>query len=168
MDSWRNELPEVERPSSELTKRIMFMSSTLDSVMRRELTELGLTPAEFDMLVALRRSGAPYRMKPNRLARSLMLSTGGTTNVTHRLVGRHLLERESDPDDARSTWLRLTPEGVALAERAVLVNAAAHEALFEGVPDELVERATAVLRELLAAAPGLLGGPTARPARPQA
>ena len=72
MDSWRNELPEVERPSSELTKRIMFMSSTLDSVMRRELTELGLTPAEFDMLVALRRSGAPYRMKPNRLARSLM------------------------------------------------------------------------------------------------
>ncbi|MEU1520369.1 MarR family transcriptional regulator [Streptomyces sp. NPDC005811] len=167
MDSWRAELPEVEHASSELTKRIMFLSSTLDGVMRRELTGLGLTPAEFDILVALRRSGAPYRMKPNQLARSLMLSTGGTTNVTHRLVGRDLMERESDPEDARSTWLKLTPDGIALAERAVLVNAAAHEALFQDVPAELVERATAVLREVLAASPGLLGGPSARSARAQ-
>lgn len=108
-------------------------------------------------------------MKPNRLARSLMLSTGGTTNVTHRLVARHLVERENDPDDARSTWLRLTADGIALAERAVLVNAAAHDALFEGVPAEVLEAATAALRELFAATPGLLGGgPAARPDRSQA
>lgn len=169
MDSWRSELPEVEHASSELTKRIMFAGGVLDGVMRRELTGLGLTAAEFDVLVALRRAGAPYRMKPNRLARSLMLSTGGTTNVTHRLVARHLVERENDPDDARSTWLRLTADGIALAERAVLVNAAAHDALFEGVPAEVVEAATAALRELFAATPSLLGGgPAARPARSQA
>ncbi|MEU6379124.1 MarR family transcriptional regulator [Streptomyces sp. NPDC046909] len=167
MDSWRTELPEVEHASSELTKRIMFMTSALDGVMRRELTELGLTPAEFDVLVALRRAGAPYRMKPNQLARSLMLSTGGTTNVTHRLVARGLVEREDDPDDARSTWLRLTPDGVALAERSVLVSSAAHDALFEGVPAEIVEAATTALRELFAAVPGLQGSSGTRVARSQ-
>ncbi len=167
MDSWRTELPEVEFASSELTKRIMFMSSALDGVMRRELTELGLTPAEFDVLLALRRAGAPYRMKPNQLARSLMLSTGGTTNVTHRLVARGLVERENDPDDARSTWLRLTPDGVALAERSVLVSSAAHDALFEGVPTEIVQAATAALRELFAATPSLLGGTVTRSTRSQ-
>ncbi len=169
MDSWRAELPEVERSSSELTKRIMFMSGVLDGVMRRELTELGLTPAEFDVLVTLRRSGTPYRMKPNQLARSVMLTTGGTTNVTHRLVARGVVEREDDPDDARSTWLRLTPDGVALAERAVLANAAAHDALFDGVPAAAVEAATAALRELFAVSPSLLGsGGTVRVARPRA
>ncbi|WP_416985974.1 MarR family winged helix-turn-helix transcriptional regulator [Streptomyces sp. T028] len=161
MDSWRTELPEVEHPSSELTKRIMFLSGVLDGVMRRELTALGLTPAEFEVLVTLRRSGAPYRMKPNQLARSRMLSTGGTANVTHRLVARGVVEREDDPDDARSTWLRLRPDGIALAERSVLVNAAAHDALFDGVPAEVVETATAALRRLFAAAPGLLDGATA-------
>ncbi|MGW0949195.1 MarR family winged helix-turn-helix transcriptional regulator [Streptomyces sp. NPDC002623] len=84
-----------------------------------------------------------------------MLSTGGTTNVTHRLVARRLVERESDPADARSTWLRLTPDGVALAERAVLANAAAHHALFEGAPTAVVDAATTALRDLLAACPGL-------------
>ena len=169
MDAWRAELPEVEHASSELTKRIMFMSGVLDGAMRRELTELGLTPAEFDVLVTLRRSGAPYRMKPNHLARSVMLSTGGTTNVTHRLVARGVVEREDDPDDARSTWLRLTSDGVALAERAVLANAAAHDVLFEGVPAAAVEAATAALRELFAVTPSLLGsGPAARATRSQA
>ncbi|WP_455712173.1 hypothetical protein [Streptomyces canus] len=51
------------------------------------------------------RVGEPYRTKPNQLARSLMLSTGGTTNVPHRFVARGAVEREDDPADTRSTWL---------------------------------------------------------------
>lgn len=155
MDAWRAELPAVEHPSTELSKRIMFLSAALDDVMRRELTELGLTAAEFDVLTALRRAGAPYRMKPNRLARALMLSTGGTTNVTHRLVARGTVERESDPGDARSSWLKLTPAGVELAERAVLAASAAHEKFFAGLPEEQVRATTESLRRLFEAHPKL-------------
>ncbi len=156
MQAWRAELPEVVFASSELSKRIMFLSAALDRVLRSDLAELGLTVAEFDVLVALRRAGEPYRMKPNQLARSLMLSTGGTTNVTHRLVARGAVEREEDPADARSTWIRLTPDGIALAERAVLVTSAEHDAFFEGVPAEVIDAATAALRDLITACPGLL------------
>ncbi|QNP76212.1 MarR family transcriptional regulator [Streptomyces roseirectus] len=124
--------------------------------MRRRLADFQLTPAEFDVLTALRRTGDPYRMKPNRLARALMLSSGGTTNVTHRLVARGLVVREADPEDARSTWLRLTPEGVDTAERAVVsVGEATQSDLFDGAPTDLVEKTTAALRELFAAAPRL-------------
>ena len=157
MSQWRAELPEVERASTELIKRVLFLASALSSVMRREVAELGLTTAEFDVLLALRRSGAPYRMKPNQLARSLMLSTGGTTNVTHRLVARGLVERESDPADARSTWLRLTPAGAELAERGVLANSDAHDVLFADTPPEVVQAAAAALRELFATSPKLVG-----------
>ncbi|MEH0580523.1 MarR family transcriptional regulator [Streptomyces sp. B21-108] len=156
LQTWRAELPEVIFASSELSKRIMFLATALDRGTRRELDELGLTVAEFDVLVALRRAGEPYRLKPNQLARSLMLSTGGTTNVTHRLVARGVVEREADPSDARSTWLKLTPDGVALAERAVLANSTEHEALFEGVPAEIIEAATVALRDLITSCPALL------------
>ncbi|WP_063043836.1 MarR family winged helix-turn-helix transcriptional regulator [Nocardia pseudovaccinii] len=158
LGQWREELPSVLNSSSELIKRVMFFAEVLNGMMRSELADLGLTAAEFDVLVALRRAGAPYRLKPNQLARSLMLSTGGTTNVTHRLVSRELVEREGDPDDARSAWLRLTRQGVALAERAVLVNAAAHDALFESVPATAVDAATVALRDVFAACPALRGG----------
>lgn len=149
-------MPEVVFTSLELSKRIMFLSAALERVARLVLAELGLTVAEFDVLAALRRAGEPYRMKPKQLARSLMLSTGGTTNVTHRLVARGAVEREDDPADARSTWIRLTPDGIALAERAVLAISAEHDAFFQGVPTEVIDGATAALRDLVTACPALL------------
>jgi len=156
IDAWRTELPESVFASTELIRRILFLSAELEVVIRGRLTEFRLTPAEFDVLTALRCSGEPYRMKPNRIARVLMLSTGGTTNVTHRLVARGLVVREADPEDARSAWLRLTPEGVGIAERvAVAVGRATQSDFFDRAPTELVDRATDTLRELCTAFPRL-------------
>ncbi|MFM9443631.1 MarR family winged helix-turn-helix transcriptional regulator [Streptomyces acidiscabies] len=154
IDSWRAELPESVFASTELTERILSLSAGLDAAMRRALADFPLTPAEFDVLTALRRSGEPYRMKPNHLARLLMLSTGGTTNVAHRLVARGYVVREADPEDARSAWIHLTPEGIDVAGRAVVaVGEAVQTDLFEGVPTERVDQATQALRALSAEAP---------------
>lgn len=111
MDAWHTELPDVLRPTTELSKRIAQLARALDQATRGVLPELGLTVAEFDILVALRRAGEPYRMKPNELARSLLLSSGGISNVVNHLAGRGLVRREPSPDDGRSTMISLTPEG---------------------------------------------------------
>ncbi|WP_211588988.1 MarR family winged helix-turn-helix transcriptional regulator [Allorhizocola rhizosphaerae] len=166
--AWRAELPDVLYPTSELTKRTMLLAARLDEATRRELPELGLTAAEFDILVSLRRSGNPYKLKPNQLASGLMLSTGGTSNVVNRLVRLGLVEREPDPDDRRSTLIGLTPKGVALAEQAVRAIAQAHADVFAGVPDEVVTAATDALRDLFAAMkrrPGNRGERGRRPSR---
>ncbi|HEU5110441.1 MAG TPA: MarR family transcriptional regulator, partial [Micromonosporaceae bacterium] len=144
-------LPDVLGPSSELSKRLMVLSGELGAATRRELTAFGLTAAEFDVLATLRRSGAPHRMKPNELSRSLLLSSGGTSNVINHLVAGGLVEREPDPDDGRSTLIRLTAAGITRAEEAVRAVAAAHEDLFAGVPAEVLRTATEALRELHAA-----------------
>lgn len=146
--AWRAELPEVLNDTTELVKRIIVLAAELNEASRRELPDLGLTPAEFDVLVALRRSGPPYRMKPNELARSLLLSSGGTSNVTNHLAAAGLVERHADPDDGRSTWVALTTDGIRLAEKAVLASSAAHTALFGNVPPEVIAAATAALREV--------------------
>ncbi len=106
------------------------------------------TTAEFDVIVSLRRSGAPYRQKPSDLSRSLLLSSGGTSNVVNQLVRRGLVLREPDPDDGRGTQIRLIEAGVRAAEQAVAANAAAHHKLWDHLPDEVVKRAAAALRDL--------------------
>jgi DNA-binding MarR family transcriptional regulator len=146
--SWQRELPEVLYPTSELAKRIMLLSAELNEATRRVLRDLGLTTAEFDVIVSLRRSGAPYRQKPSDLSRSLLLSSGGTSNVTNQLVRRGLVVREPDPEDGRGTQIRLTAEGKTLAERAVQASSAAHHELWSGIPEETLKQAAASLREL--------------------
>jgi DNA-binding MarR family transcriptional regulator len=148
INAWKAELPEVLGPSTELTKRVLVLSGELAAATRRELAEFGLTGAEFDVLAALRRSGKPFRMKPNELSRALLLSTGGISNVVNRLVAEGLAEREPDPDDGRSSLIRLTAKGVKLAEETVLAVSAAHAELFAGVPVAVLRAATRALREL--------------------
>jgi DNA-binding MarR family transcriptional regulator len=148
--SWQQELPGVICPTTELTKRIMLLAGDLSEVTRRLLRDLGLTTAEFDVLVSLRRSGAPYRMKPTELSRSLMLSSGGTSNVVNQLVNRSLVLREPDPTDGRGTQIRLTATGIETAERAVLAGSAAHDELWTGVPPEALQAAAESLRPLFA------------------
>jgi DNA-binding MarR family transcriptional regulator len=149
--AWRAELPEVLYPTTELAKRIMLLAGELTESTRVVLRELGLTAAEFDVIVALRRSGSPYRQKPSDLSRGLLLSTGGTSNVTNQLVRRGLVVREPDPDDGRGTQIRLTPEGVTLAEQAVKGSSAAHDALWAHLPAETVDQAATALRALFKA-----------------
>lgn len=153
MAAWRAELPEVLGPTTELTKRILILAGRLDAATRAELPALGLTVAAYDVLLALRRAGAPYRLRSLQLTQDLLLSTGGTSNVINRLAADGLVHREPDPTDGRSTLIRLTPEGVALAERAVRATSAAHEAVFAGLPPEVIEAATVALRAIPAIPP---------------
>jgi DNA-binding MarR family transcriptional regulator len=146
--AWEQELPAVLHPTTELTKRLTLLAAAVDESTRSVLPELGLTMAEFDVLGTLRRSGEPCRMKPTELSRSLLLSSGGTSNVVNQLANRGLVVREPDPEDGRGTQIRLTAEGVAMAEKAVLAGAAAHAEIWAGVPAEVLDAATTALRAL--------------------
>lgn len=130
-----------------------MLSALLGEATRATVTGFDLTGADFDVLAALRRAGKPYRLKANELSRSLLLSTGGTSNVVNRLVGRGLVEREPDQADGRSTYVRLTPQGKELAEEVVIANSKAHDQVMAAIPEELLDRATAVLREVFAHLP---------------
>ncbi|MEU0089759.1 MarR family transcriptional regulator [Kribbella sp. NPDC006257] len=148
VSAWERELPESLFATTELTKRVMVLADELGQVTRRVLRDQGLTTAEFDVLASLRRAGAPYRMKPTDLSRSLLLSSGGTSNVTNQLAGRGLVVREADPEDGRGTQIRLTEQGIEKAEDAVTAAARAHDQMWSGLPAEQLEAATVALRAL--------------------
>ncbi|GAA1561201.1 hypothetical protein GCM10009827_098210 [Dactylosporangium maewongense] len=149
VDEWRVQLPDTVGPAMELGKRIHRLAGRLQEVVRAETAAVGLTPAEFDVLSALRRVGAPYALKPSDLAGSLLLTSGGISNVLRRLQQDGVIERAADAADARVAWVRLTPKGVTVAERVVRAVTRAQARLFAPVPDELLLTAAGHLRELL-------------------
>ena len=99
--------------------RLLRAARLADHAIERELARHGLLVGWFDVLSALRRAGAPYRLTPGQLTRSLMLSTGGTTKRLDRMQDAGLVERTADAEDRRSVLVGLTPHGLAVVDAAV-------------------------------------------------
>lgn len=109
----------------------------------------GLRPGWFDLLAALRRSGRPFEMKPTELMEATMLSSGGITKRLDRLVDAGLVERRTDPDDRRSTLVRLTRKGRRTIDRALEDHIANEERLLQPLGPAERLRLDRLLRDLL-------------------
>jgi DNA-binding MarR family transcriptional regulator len=110
----------------------------------RELRDAhGITFAEYDVLLRLGR--APERaLRMSDLAERVLLSPSGVTRLVDRLAARGLLERRTDPTDARVALASLTTEGSRLLRRA----ARAH---LRGIREHFTSRLTQTqLREVAA------------------
>ncbi len=149
--TWATELPDVIGSELQLGKRAARLSVMLGEQVNTELARLGLTKGEYEILAVLRASGAPYRLRPSDLTNRLLLTSGGTSNLLRRLTAANLVEREADASDARSSWVRLSAQGVQVAEKAVRSASAAQARLLASVPAETVRAAIDALRDVLLA-----------------
>lgn len=119
LGQWHRERPDLDVGPMGPIGRINRCSALLQRRLDEAFAGFELTHWEFDVLATLRRSGAPYQLAPTALFSALMVSSG---TMTHRLKGleaRSLVRRLPHPDDARSLLVQLTPEGLALIDRAV-------------------------------------------------
>ncbi|BEL03630.1 hypothetical protein Q0Z83_018210 [Actinoplanes sichuanensis] len=149
--AWDAELPGVVGAELAVSKRAARLSALLNAPVEARLARLGLTKAEYDILAVLRSAGEPYRLRPSVLTQRLALTSGGTSNVLRRLTAAGLIERDPDPSDARSSWVRLSADGAVKAEEAVRAASAAQTALLRDVPPEVTATAITALRDILIA-----------------
>jgi DNA-binding MarR family transcriptional regulator len=127
------------------------------------LADFGLKPEEFYVLGVLRRTGAPYRLAPTALARTLLLTTASITHRVDRLQAAGLVARTPDPDDRRGVLVGLTPAGLDVADRTVEVLGAVERRTVEGLTAREGEQLARLLRKLLVALGDTPG--TGRPRR---
>ena len=119
MASWRRERPDLDLDAMGTTLRInQLMNAALRSA-ETLFEPHGITVGEFDVLAALRRGGAGAVLTPTTLARVAMISPAGMTNRLNRLEAAGLIVRRPDPDDRRGSLVELTPNGHAIADRAI-------------------------------------------------
>ncbi|MBS1164534.1 MAG: MarR family transcriptional regulator [Proteobacteria bacterium] len=145
---WTAELPDLDTRGMAILGRMRWITLNLRPPIEAIFEKHGLDSGEFDVIATLRRSGPPYCLRPTELYCWLMISSGGLTARLAKLEKAGLITRLPDPDDARSTLVKLTPEGIDLAERAFREDMAFESAVLDALtPNECAALET-LLRKL--------------------
>ncbi len=128
---WRRERPDLDVAPLGVLGRLFRAAHLADAELAEGIAAHDLQPGWFDLLAALRRSGAPYELTPTQLMRTTMLSSGGMTKRLDRLAEAGLVERRPDPSDRRGTLVGLTRKGRAVVDEAVVTHLANEERLLK-------------------------------------
>src|SRR6188768_1549710 len=103
LDEWRRERPELNASPLGIQGRVVRLSGHLLRRVDEWLGPLGLSWEAFSLIVTLRRSGKPYKMRPTDILRESLLTSGAITNRIDRVAEMGLVKRYPDPDDRRVT-----------------------------------------------------------------
>ncbi|WP_394435362.1 MarR family winged helix-turn-helix transcriptional regulator [Streptomyces sp. SGAir0957] len=110
---WARERPELDTAPLEVLARLHRSFLRYNTKLNASIERHGLSVAGFDVLTALRRSGAPFRLTAGQLADSGLVSSAGVTLRMDRLEKDGLIVRERDAEDRRVVYSRLTDAGLA-------------------------------------------------------
>jgi len=105
----------------------------------------GLTIARYDVLANLETAGG--RLGLTELAAAIVLSPSGLSKLLDRMAASGLVQREPDPDDARSSFAQITPRGLALVDEA---RRSHHVLLQQRFGNALTDRDVADLARIMA------------------
>lgn len=110
---------DVLRLERQVCLTLAVASREVVTLYRPLLEPLGLTHPQYLVMVALWEAEGPLTIR--RLARLLTLEAPTLSPLLKRLENNGFVERQRDPDDARTLTVRLTEQGDALRERAAEV-----------------------------------------------
>ncbi|RZI56746.1 MAG: MarR family transcriptional regulator [Rubrivivax sp.] len=111
IDQWRGELADKASEAMLLGIRIRRIGMLIDRLLIEHCTAVGIKYDEFMLLMALRRIGEPYALRPTDILRMHSVTSGTATYRIDKLTSQGLAERMNDPNDRRSYLIRLTPRG---------------------------------------------------------
>ena len=119
LGQWARERPDLDPSPMGAIARIWRLARLSEAAAEERFAEHGLSRGGFDVLAALRRSGAPYELSPTELYSSLLISSGAMTNRIDRLEETGLVDRIPDADDRRGIRVVLTSRGRRVIDEAM-------------------------------------------------
>ncbi len=146
---WARERPDLDVSPVGIINRLGRVRAHLDVALVDVYRRFDLTSADFRVIVALRRAGAPYQLPQARLTSQLALTSGTISLRVHRLTKRGIVTLEADPDDKRGQRVRLTADGLRLFDEIAPLHLANEDRLLSSLSaDERITLA-GLLRKLL-------------------
>jgi DNA-binding MarR family transcriptional regulator len=137
---WERERPDLDASPIAVFGRLTRVYQLKQARLRTLLARFDLTPATFDVLANLRRSGAGAPRTAGEIAQSSLLSTGGTTFRLDRLEDRDLIRRNPSEQDRRVTHVELTADGRALIDEVMTAHLTQEAELLTGLdPAEVAQ-----------------------------
>lgn len=124
MRRWHREFPEVDCSGKAVIGRVLHLHDVILRRVERVLARHGLRYASYAVLATLRVEGEPFQMSPTAILNSLILTSGGLSNLLRRMEQDGYITRTSDQRDGRGVVVALTPRGRAVIEPAMRDHAA--------------------------------------------
>ena len=114
---WARERPDLDASPIGLVGRLHRLGDVLNVELRKVFAEEGLGDGDFDVLVTLRRNGAPYELTPSEHGASTMVTSSAVTKRIDRLERGGLVTRTVSDADARSRRIRRERPSASLTVR---------------------------------------------------
>jgi DNA-binding MarR family transcriptional regulator len=132
---WDQERPDLELSTLYFSITVLRLAKIIeDDFEKRCRAGHDLGANDVRVLLALRRSGQQYMLRPTDIFQSLLITAGAVTKQVDRLSARSLVRRRPDPAHAGGTLVQLTAKGRAMADD--IVNMVASEGrIFEAFTD---------------------------------
>ncbi len=132
-----SDIPEdTTRPKLALMLRRAWYG--LNQTFRRRIAEDGITPDQFTILRWLTEN--PDGMTQRSLADAMASDPNTITAILTRMIKAGLVERRTDPDDARCNRIRLRSKGRALHAKLQPIASELQENLLTSIPADERER----------------------------
>jgi DNA-binding MarR family transcriptional regulator len=146
LGQWARERPDLDASPIGLIGRLHRLADVLNVELRQVFAEGGLGDGDFDVLVTLRRHGAPYELTPGELGASTMVTSSAVTKRIDRLESAGLVTRSVSADDARSRRVRLTDVGLTVVDDLMARHIANEQRLVAGLTERDRTQLAAILR----------------------
>jgi DNA-binding MarR family transcriptional regulator len=150
VSAWTRERPDLDLEPLHVLSRVSRLSRHLDRARRAAFASHLLEPWEFDVLSALRREGEPHQLTAGALLTATLVTSGTMTNRIDRMEAAGLVRRLGDPSDGRVVLVRLTPEGLARVDAAMVDLLGREQELLGGLDGDQRRALAGLLRRALA------------------
>ncbi len=120
---WRREFPDIDCSGKAVVGRLLHLHEVILKAVNRTLAKHRLKYPAYAVLATLRVEGAPYRMSPKALLDSLILTSGGLSNLLRKLEKAGHIRRMADEIDGRGVIVELTEQGRRVVEPAMREHA---------------------------------------------
>ena len=117
---WEAERPDLDLTAFRLVGAVMQLSQIFEAEFKTLAQgKFGIGSGDLRILLALRRAGEPYAMRPTDLFQSLLITSGAVTKQVDRLAESGFVKRVLPKGDLRRRVIALTAKGVRATDFAV-------------------------------------------------
>jgi DNA-binding MarR family transcriptional regulator len=139
-EEWRRERPDLDPSAMATVGRLLRVAALIGDEIDWFAQERGISRPEGDVLMTLRRVGAPHRLDPGALARSLVLTPARLSTRLDQLERQGLVQRISPEGKSGASEVQLTDKGREMVDEFLPAHVANEERLL--APLTIEERDT--------------------------
>ena len=117
---WLQERPDLDLGDFLLAIYLRRLGQLIETEYDRMCqARFGMSAHDMRVMLALRRCGPPYAMRPTDLFEALLITSGAVTKQVDRLERRRLVKRLPNPEHGGGLRVQLTARGLEMVDAAV-------------------------------------------------